>query len=66
MAFELATLVVAFLYIGRWVDSQYGWNGIGIAAGAFTGLGLWVTHLVMVMNRAAKIEAENEAKEREL
>ena len=59
MAFELATLVVTFLYIGRWIDGKYGLNGIGVAAGAFLGLGLWVTHLVVVMNQANKIEEEN-------
>lgn len=58
MAFELATLVVTFLFIGRWVDGRFGFNGLGVAAGAFLGLGLWVFHLVLVMNQATKLEEE--------
>ena len=62
MTTELAVLVVTFLYLGRWVDEYMGWNGFGVAGGAFIGLGIWITHLVSAMNKAAKLE-EKQAKE---
>ena len=63
LAFELAGLVVAFLFLGQWFDNKYSLGGFGIAGGAFLGLGIWVTHLIMVMNAANKLEEEQSAKE---
>ncbi len=60
LATELAVLIVTFLYIGRWVDGYMGWNGFGIAGGAFLGLGIWIAHLVSAMNKASRLEEEQE------
>lgn len=62
LAMELAVLIVTFLYLGRWVDGYMGWNGFGVAGGAFLGLAIWITHLVSAMNKANKLEEEQSQK----
>lgn len=62
LATELAVLIVTFLYLGRWVDGYMGWNGFGVAGGAFLGLGIWIVHLVSAMNKANKLEEEQSRK----
>lgn len=49
LGFELVVLVVAFLYLGRYVDQHMGWPGFGIAGGAMLALVIWVIHLAVVM-----------------
>lgn len=49
MAFELTGLIIAFVYLGKYVDDQYGLKGLGTAGGAFLGLIIWVIHIMIVL-----------------
>lgn len=51
LAFELAGLIVGFLFLGREIDSLYQLKGIGIAGGAFLGFAIWIAHLVVVLSK---------------
>jgi hypothetical protein len=54
LGFEFAGLVVTFLFLGQWLDQKYQWQGLGIAAGAFLGIAIWILHLVLVMRAVEK------------
>ena len=49
LAFELAGLVVVFIFIGKYFDEKYSLKGLGIAGGALLGLILWVIHITVVL-----------------
>jgi hypothetical protein len=53
MGFECVGLVTAAVLLGRYCDNQYGWKGLGAAAGAIVGVVGWVTHLIVVLKSAA-------------
>ncbi len=61
LAFELAGLVVAFIFVGKYLDEKFGLKGLGIAGGALLGLILWVIHIVVVLRT---FEKEDEIEEK--
>lgn len=56
MGFEALGLILACVYIGRWLDEKYGWNGIATATGGIVALIGWVTHILVVVRELAKSE----------
>ncbi|MCM2280518.1 MAG: AtpZ/AtpI family protein [Bdellovibrionaceae bacterium] len=58
MGFEIVGLVVAFVFIGRWVDEKFGWNGLGTAAGVGIALVGWLTHLLVLAKQIEKADVE--------
>jgi len=54
MGVECVGVIMACLYLGRWVDTKLGWGGLGAALGAFIGLIGWVSHLLIVTQQLAK------------
>ncbi len=54
LGFEFAGLIVAFIYLGRWVDQKYNLAGLGIAGGALLGMVIWIIHLVFAMRSLEK------------
>lgn len=57
MGFEIVGLVVAAIYLGRWVDEKFDWKGLGIAAAVGIAVIGWITHLLVL---AKKIDQESE------
>lgn len=58
MGFELAGLVTAMIYLGRWLDQKYSWGSMGVAGGAIIALVFWLIHFIYV---ARKLEKESES-----
>ncbi len=56
LGFEAAGLIIACLFLGNFLDQRYQWRGMGIAGGAFLGIGIWVTHIVFVLRSLEKRE----------
>ena len=54
MGFECVAVVVGFIYAGKWLDTQFGWGGLGVALGAFVGLFSWITHVLLLVRALAK------------
>ena len=59
LAFELAALVVAFIYIGQYFDLKYNLKGLGIAGGALGGLIVWVAHVAIVLKSFERSEEKS-------
>ena len=49
LAFELVTLVIGFLYAGRYFDERFQLAGIGVTAGAILAIAIWVTHIYFAL-----------------
>ncbi len=58
MGFELVGLILACLYIGQWLDQQYGLKGLGVAGMAILGLVGWLVQLIQLIKRAEKENGE--------
>ena len=56
LGFELIGLVVAFVFAGRYLDTQFGWGGWGLIGGVTIAFVSWVTHLYLVVQMLAKQE----------
>jgi hypothetical protein len=59
LGFELVVLVVAFLYVGAFVDKRMGWNGFGVAGGAVLALIIWLVHITVAMKAIESEDPEN-------
>jgi hypothetical protein len=59
LGFELAGLVIAFIYIGQWFDEKLGYQGLGTAIGAFLAMGLWIYHIWWVTRGIEKEESSD-------
>lgn len=56
MGFEAVGLILAFVYVGRWIDGRFGWNGVATAMGGIFAVIGWVTHILVVVRELAKSE----------
>lgn len=56
MGLELVGLVTVLVFVGRYLDQNYGWGGGGVILGAVIALAGWITHLLMVIRQLAKKE----------
>ena len=54
MGFELIGVVAAFYFLGKWLDTKYGWSPLGAAFGALIGVIAWITHLLIVARELSK------------
>lgn len=56
MGLELVGLVTVLVFLGRYLDSNYGWGGWGVILGAFIATAGWIAHLLLVIRQLAKKE----------
>lgn len=54
MGFELVGLIVACLFIGQWIDQNYGTKGLGIAGFSILALVGWLVHLIQLLKQVEK------------
>lgn len=60
MGFEIVGLVLAFVFVGRWMDEKFGWDGLGTTVGVLVALVGWITHLLILAKQIEKSEASND------
>ncbi len=60
MGFELVGAVMAFLWIGQYLDEHQGWGGMGAAGGIVVAFIGWITHLLIVVRTLAKDTKEEQ------
>ncbi len=59
LGLELPGLILACVFLGKFIDERYGLKGMAIAGGALIGLIAWVTHLfIVIKTQESKDEAE--------
>ena len=51
MGFELVGLILAGLYLGQYLDKNFGFGGLGTAAMAMLVLASWIWHLVILLKK---------------
>jgi hypothetical protein len=51
LIFELATMVIAFVYAGHYADQKYNLKGFGVVVGALLALVIWVLHLIQAFKQ---------------
>ena len=49
IGFELVGIMVFMLYVGQYLDKNYGWGGLGVAGLSMVGLGGWIAHLAYLL-----------------
>ena len=62
MGFELLGVTLGALYLGKFIDERYGFNGIGTAGLCFIVLIGWLYHLVILLKRYMEIEEKKDDK----
>lgn len=60
MGFELVGLILACIFIGQWVDQNYGTKGLALVGFSALGLVGWLVHIVKLLK---KFEADSEGPE---
>ncbi|MBX3019252.1 MAG: AtpZ/AtpI family protein [Bdellovibrionaceae bacterium] len=60
MGFELVGLILGCIFIGQWVDENYGTKGLGLVGFSAAALVGWLVHIVQLLK---KFEADSEEPE---
>lgn len=59
MGFELVGLIIACLFIGQWLDSTYGWKGLGVVSFSIFGLVGWLVHLIQLLKSSEESDEKD-------
>lgn len=51
MGFELVGVILASLFIGQWLDNNYGWAPWGTLGLLILGFGGWISHMILLLSR---------------
>lgn len=54
LGLELPGLILAFIFLGKYLDDRFSLKGMAIAGGALAGLIIWVVHLLIVIKQQEK------------
>lgn len=60
MGFELVGLILACLFIGQWLDENYGLKGLGVIGLMVGGLVGWLVHLIQLLKMIDRNENKEE------
>jgi hypothetical protein len=59
MGFEIVGIVIFAIYFGRWLDTRYDLNGMGVAGTMLLGFVGWFAHVIVV---ARMLQAKDDTK----
>lgn len=58
IGFELVGIMLACIFIGHYLDEQYGLKGLGLIGLSVLGLVGWLIHVVQLLRRIESSESE--------
>jgi F0F1-type ATP synthase assembly protein I len=59
MGFELVGIIIACLFLGQWLDRNYGTRGLGLVGCSVLGLAGWLVHIVQLTKNLDKNQDQN-------
>lgn len=59
IGFELVGIVIASIYLGQIIDKTYQTRGLALIALMFIGLASWLIHVLLLLRRFQKNDAED-------
>lgn len=62
MGFEIVGIVLVAVWIGGWIDQNYGWGGMGLVTAIVIGFVGWLTHVIMILRTLEQSENSGDTK----
>lgn len=60
MGFELIGIILASLYLGKYLDQAMGLSGLGMVILSMAGLAGWIFHLIVLVKKAEESTKDDE------